>query len=210
MRSPSLDSSQLTWPSTVSPASTHRPVADRSYGQILKSSIVIGGSSVVTTLAAIVRTKFVAVFLGPAGLGLMGIFSSMTSMVWTFAGLGMTTSGVREIAEATGSGDDARVARTVVALRRVVLWLGISGSLLLAALSIPISRLTFGTPGPVQIVLLSIVIVMTAVNEGQVARLQGFRRMGDLARSAVLGAMLTLLLTLPIVYVWRQGSWWRS
>jgi enterobacterial common antigen flippase len=206
MRSPSLDSSQLTWPSTVSPASTHRPVADRSYGQILKSSIVIGGSSVVTTLAAIVRTKFVAVFLGPAGLGLMGLFSSMTSMVWTFAGLGMTTSGVREIAEATGSGDDARVARTVAALRRVVLWLGISGSLLLAALSIPISRLTFGTPGPVQIVLLSIVIVMTAVNEGQVARLQGFRRMGDLARSAVLGAVLTLLLTLPIVYVWRQGS----
>jgi len=207
MRSPSVESSQLTWPPVVSAASSHRPAADRSYGQILKSSVVIGGSSIVTTIAAIVRTKFVAVFLGPAGVGLLGVFSSMTSMVWTLAGLGLTTSGVRQIAEASGSGDSLRVARTALAMRRVVFCLGLAGSLLLAAFSIPISRLTFGTADHAgQIVLLSIVIVLTGVGEGQTARIQGFRRMGDLARAAVLAAVLTLTLTLPIVYIWRHDS----
>jgi PST family polysaccharide transporter len=207
MRSPSLRSSQAHWSSVVSPASIHRPVADRSYGQILKSSLVIGGSSIVTTLAAIVRAKFVAVFLGPAGVGLIGLFSSMTSMVWTFAGLGMTTSGVRQIAEATSSGDGVRVARSVFALRRVVFWLGLAGSVLLAALSVPISRLTLGTPAHAgQIVFLSIVIAMTAVGEGQTARIQGFRRMGDLARASIAGTVLTLILVVPIVYFWREDS----
>jgi PST family polysaccharide transporter len=128
-------------------------------------------------------------------------------MVWTFAGLGMTTSGVRQIAEASGSGDAAAAARTVVALRRVVLCLGLAGSLVLALFSIPISRLTIGTRAHAgQIVLLAIVIGMSGVGEGQLARLQGFRRMGDLAKSAILGAVLSLTLTLPIVYVWRQNS----
>jgi len=184
-----------------------KPQPDRSYGQILNSSVLIGGSSLLTNLAAILRNKFVAVFLGPAGIGLMGLLGSMTSMVGTLAGLGVTTSGVRQIAEASGAGDHVRVARTVTTLRRIMLRLGLLGSALLAALCVPVSKVTFGTADHAgQIVVLSIVIAMTLVAEGQVARLQGFRRMGDVARAAVLGAVLTLTLTLPIVYVWRQDS----
>jgi len=132
----SLESPQLDWPvvptastprltTTVTPRrELARPVTlqpDRSYGQILNSSVLIGGSSLLTNLAAILRNKFVAVFLGPAGIGLMGLLGSMTSMVGTLAGLGVTTSGVREIAEASGAGDHVRVARTVTTLRRIML-----------------------------------------------------------------------------------------
>ena len=51
-----------------------------SYGQIFSSSVLIGGSLIITILATIVRTKIVAVFLGPAGIGLMGVFGSITSL----------------------------------------------------------------------------------------------------------------------------------
>ena len=43
-----------------------------TYGQILKSSALIGGSSVLTIAIGIVRTKATAVLLGPAGFGLLG------------------------------------------------------------------------------------------------------------------------------------------
>jgi antigen flippase len=167
----------------------------------------MGGSSLVSMLAALVRNKFVAVFLGPAGVGLMSLFSAMTSVVGSLAGMGISTSGVREIAEAVGSDDRIGLARSVTVVRRIVVRLGLLGAALLAAFCVPISRLTFGSADHARdILMLSAVVLMTAVAEGQSARLQGFRRMGDLARVAVLGTVLTLTLTLPIVYFWRQNA----
>jgi PST family polysaccharide transporter len=47
---------------------------DISYRQILKSSSLIGGSSLINMAIGMVRTKFVAVLLGPSGVGLMGVY----------------------------------------------------------------------------------------------------------------------------------------
>ena len=46
-----------------------------TYGQILKSSALIGGSSVLNIAIGIVRTKVMAILLGPAGVGLFGLYS---------------------------------------------------------------------------------------------------------------------------------------
>ena len=202
MSSPSLETSQLGWAGSLT--ETKR---SSSYWQILSSSLLIGGSSLVTACVSIVRNKIVAVFLGPAGVGLMGVLGSMTSLVWTLAAMGITTSGVREIAEAAGSGDQIRMARTATTLRQVVVRLGGLGALLLAVFSVPVSRVTFGdSDHAITIVVLSLVILASAVNEGQLARLQGFRRIGDLARASVASAALTLALTVPAVYVWREDA----
>lgn len=42
---------------------------ERSYTQILKATALIGGSSVITVLFAIIRNKAIAILLGPAGVG---------------------------------------------------------------------------------------------------------------------------------------------
>src|SRR5208283_3783503 len=99
--------------------------ARRTYGQILKSSAVIGGSSVVNIGLGIVRTKVMALLLGPAGVGLLGIYNSISDLARTVAGMGINSSGVRQIAEAVGTGDTVRIARTVTTLRRVALLLGL-------------------------------------------------------------------------------------
>src|SRR6185295_15948225 len=118
-----------------------------------------------------------------------GLFSSLTSMAGTLTGMGINTSGVLKIAEAAGAGDEIQMARTVTALRQIVFQLGLLGSMLLAAFCVPLSRMTFGTEDHAgKIALLSLVIVAGAVAQGQVALLQGFRRMGDLAKLTILGA----------------------
>jgi antigen flippase len=183
------------------------PPTRHSYGQIFDSSLLIGGSSLITLCAQVCRTKLVAVFLGPAGLGLLGLFSSTTSLVGTVTAMGLTTSGVREIADASGAGDDLRLARTVAAVRWIVVRLGVLGSVLLAAFSVPVSRATFGTADYAgEIMLLSGVIAAGAIADGQAAVLQGLRRIADIAKIAVLGTTASLVLALPIVYLWRQDA----
>ena len=74
-----------------------------TYGQILKSSALIGGSSLLNIAIGIVRTKAMAVLLGPAGFGLMGVYGSIASLAQSIAEMGINSSGVRQIAETVGT-----------------------------------------------------------------------------------------------------------
>ncbi len=204
----------------------------RTYGQILKSSAVIGGSAVINIGLGIVRTKVMALLLGPAGVGLLGVYSSISDLARTIAGMGITSSGVRQIAEAVGTGNTRRIARTVTTLQRVALLLGLVGALLLASLCLPISHISFGDHHHAgSIAGLSLVVLLGSVSGGQLAFLQGVRRIGDLARASIWGGVWGTLASILVVgsYAWagdaRRGivpalvciavfgivvSWWYS
>jgi antigen flippase len=82
-------------------------------GQILKYSTVIG-SSVLNVAGGMSRTKVMAMFLGPTGFGLIGLYPSISDSTQNIAGMGINSSCVRQIPEAVGSGDQDRIARTAV------------------------------------------------------------------------------------------------
>src|SRR5579872_6594207 len=88
-----------------------------TYGQVLKSAMLIGGSTMVGIAIRILRTKAMAVLLGPSGFGLFGIYGSIEMLAENVAGMGVNSSGVRQIAEAAGSGNERRIAQTVAVLR---------------------------------------------------------------------------------------------
>jgi PST family polysaccharide transporter len=185
-----------------------------TYGQILKSSALIGSSSALGVCFGIIRNKAMAVILGPAGMGLAGNFTSIIELVRTLAGMGVSNSGVRQIAEAVGSGDEQRVARTVKTLRRVALWSGTAGALLLVALCVPAAKFTFKSDIQIKdvifdtraqigaIALLAVAVLFADISGGQMALVQGMRRIGDLAKINVLGALYGTLFSIPIVYIW--------
>jgi PST family polysaccharide transporter len=189
------------------PAQTaDKPAAEKhSYGQILKSSTVVGGSSVLNIAIGIVRTKAVAMLLGPAGFGLAGLYSSVSDLTQNIAGMGINSSGVRQIAEAAGSDDKARIGRTTAVLRRTSILLGALGAVLLIVFSRQASVLTFGKRDhAAAICLLSIAVFFRLVSGGQGALIQGMRRIGDLAKVSVLGALFGTLITIPVVYFLRE------
>ncbi len=174
----------------------------KSYRQILKSTSIMGGSSVITIFLRIIRTKALAVLLGPTGVGLLGMYDSITGLVINIAGMGIGTSGVRQIAEANGTNDNTKISRTIICLRRASLISGIAGFLLLFILSEPISRITFGNSGHAhELALLSITILFAGVTGGQTALIQGLSRIRDLAMLSILGAFSGTLLSIPIVYL---------
>lgn len=173
----------------------------KSYAQILKSTAVIGGSSVINIVFAAVRNKAIALLLGPDGVGLMGLFNTIADLVQTVASLGVQASGVRQVAEAVGTGDNDRIARTAIVLRRVSLALGLLGALLLAGLSLPIAQFTFGDHGHAAgLVVLSLAVFLKLVSAGQTALLQGLRRISDLAWINIVGAIAGTVISVPIIY----------
>src|SRR4051794_15355722 len=107
-------------------------VADKKvYRNIMNATGLIAGSSVVGIVFGLIRTKAFAVLLGPAGVGIIGLYSLVLELAQILAALGIQSSGVRQIAEAVGANDVRKITRTATVLRRVSLFLAIGGTLLL-------------------------------------------------------------------------------
>ena len=180
----------------------------KTYGQILKSSAIIGGSSAVNIGLNIIRTKVMAILLGPAGFGLFGVYNAILDLVRSVGGMGINTSGVRQIAEADGTGDKVKLAKTVITLRRVAFGCAAFGALLLVAFSKPISQFSFGDLNHVgMLMMLALAVVFLDISAGQAAVIQGLRRLGDLARMNIRGAIYGTILSIAIVfYFYQQGE----
>ena len=173
-----------------------------SYSQILRSSSIIGGAQGLNYLIGMVRTKLVAVLLGPSGVGLVGLYVTAINLVGVFSGLGIGSSGVRDVAEAHASGDQKRVAHTVQTLRRASWVTGLLGWLFTIALAYPLGLWVFGS-GERALVLLILgsTLLIGAVSSGQTALLQGTRRIGQLARRNVMSVLVGTIVSIAL-YAW--------
>ncbi len=162
----------------------------------------MGGASVANVAFSVVRSKAIAVLLGPQGVGLMGLYSSIADLAQALGALGIHEAGVRQVAEAAGEGDEDKIARTARVMRWASLALGLLGAVLLAALSFPVAHLTFGDgQHAAGVALLSAAVFFRLLAGGQGALLQGMRRIGDLARISVIGSLFGTLVSIPMVYV---------
>ena len=176
-----------------------------SHRQIFKSTALIGGAQIINMGIGIVRTKALAVLLGPSGMGLAGLYMSATSLIGSVAGLGLNASGVRQIAEAAGTQDETRIARTIITVRRVALISGIVGMLAVLALAPLLSRTTFGDHNHVfGIGLMSLTLLFGGISAGQSALLQGLRRLRDLATSQIMGVLFGAVVSVALVWWLRQ------
>ena len=173
-----------------------------SHREILKSSSIVGGAQAINYVVGLLRTKAVALLLGPSGVGLVGLYVSAIGLVGTFAQFGINESGVREVAAAAGTGNAERIAATAKTLRRVCWASGIFGWVLTVALAWPLAKWTFGSPEHAwAIAILGCAVLLDLVSGGQRALLQGVRRIGDLARMQIASAIIATVLSVS-VYWW--------
>lgn len=174
-----------------------------SYRQIFKSSALFGGTQVLNILIGIIRTKFLAVLLGPSGVGIAGMYQSSTGVIGTIAGVGVNRAGIRQIAEAFGTGDEEKIALTVKTLRFVSLVSGVLGMLVVFCFCKPLSSITFGNQEYVWgTAVVSLVLFFNGISAGQTALLQGMRRLKDLAICQVAGALFGSVASIAIIYLW--------
>ena len=174
---------------------------EKSYGQILKSSSIMGGAAGITLLLVMMRTKFAAVLLGSSGMGMIAGFTAIQSLISTVAGLGIQSSAVREIAVTVSKGDEQTIGRVVLTLRRVCWLTGLVGMATLMAFSPVLSSLTFNSDEhTLDIALLGLTILLANLAGGQLALLQGMRHIGDIARANIGGAIFATLSAIGFYY----------
>ncbi len=173
-----------------------------SYGQILKSSSIMGSVAIVTLFLGMIRTKFAAVLIGTAGVGLAANFTAIQSLIGGIAGLGIQSSAVREVAAAYANGDNQIVGETVLTLRRICWLTGLLGAVSTLLLSALISQLTFSSNEyQWDIAAIGLIIFFANLSNGQTALLQGARKIRDMAKTQVISAMAGTLVTIGF-YFW--------
>lgn len=168
---------------------------------------LFGGVQVMGIICSIIRTKLVALWIGPVGVGLFGIFNNVLEMLNTGTNLGVRSSSVRDISQAADTGRNDLVARIMAVVRRWSLWLGLGGALVTLALSPLLSRLTFGNENYIWgFVALSIAVLLMAITNGEQAIMQGSQRLRRLALSTLWGTLGGLVVSIPMFYLWRERS----
>ena len=174
-----------------------------SYNRILKSTSIFGGSQVVIILLGIIRTKIIAVLLGPVGIGIIGVFQSVIDMVRSICGLGIDTASIKDIAGANSLGDDYKLNKTVSVFNRWFRFAALFGLVVCVLLCYPISIWAFDSDEFVlPIVLLSVSVFISILTTGRSSILQGMQKISYMAQSSMLGSLLGLVVSVPLYYVW--------
>lgn len=174
-----------------------------SYRQIMKATSIFGGVQVINIIISIVRSKFIAILLGPAGMGIASLLTSTTGLISSLTNFGLAISAVKDIAAANETGNTQRIATVAAVFRRLVWITGLLGSLNILVLSPWLSQLTFGNREyTLAFIWLSGTLLFNQLASGHMVMLQGMRKLKYLANANITGSLLGLIISVPIYYVW--------
>lgn len=174
----------------------------KSHKQILKSTSIVGGSQVASILIGMIRTKVIALLLGPTGIGYIGVYQNIIDLVRQGTGFGIHFSGIKDVAESNSTNDEYKISKSVNILQRWSLWTGVLGTILIIIFCVPISNYSFGNESySLKIVALSVTILIASVSGGQLAVLQGFRKITLLVKATIYGSLIGTFASLPLYWI---------
>lgn len=173
-----------------------------SFRQVVKATSVFGGVQVYQIIIGIVKSKFIAVLLGPTGVGIQGLFTTATDLIKNITSLGLSQSAVKDVAEANSTNDIEKISATSTVVRKLVWITGLVGLLGVLVLSPFLSKYTFGNYDyTIPFMLLSVTLLLDQLSSGERVLLQGLRKIKYLAKATAIGSTLGLLISIPLYYL---------
>ena len=180
---------------------------DELYSHVLKFTGLFGGVQGLNVVIGLVRNKFVALLLGPGGMGLVSLFNTTVQLISQATHLGISFSAVRHISEYYDAENTEKVAHYVKVVRGWCLLTALVGMLVCVVLGPFLSSATFSWGDhTLHFVLLAPAIGMIAITGGETAILKGQRKLGALALVQIVAALASLVISIPIYYFfWQAG-----
>ncbi len=174
---------------------------------VLKALGVFGGVQGLNILAGIVRSKCAALWLGPAGVGVMSLIVQSLMTMSYLTQLSLRQSSVRDLSLLKGEPDGEKARRMSFTARRLGLWLGIAG-MGLTFLGAPLlSRWTFGNGDYTRaFMILSAVPLMTSLTAPDNAIMQSFGHLRRLATANVWGSVAGTAALVCCICFWGMGG----
>ena len=150
-------------------------------------------------LINLVRGKFVAMFLGPEGMGISSLFNATANTVVKASSFGLNLAIVKEVAAENESGK--AFGGLLKIIRRLVFLTALLGCGMCMLLSRYLSEWTFGSSGYAwQFVALGLVVFLTIVSNGKSSVLQGLHEVRMLSKASIVGALTGLFAGVPLYY----------
>lgn len=172
-----------------------------SYSRIFKGIAVFGGVQFIQILVRIVRGKLASILIGAKGMGLTSIYTSSVSLIVSVAGLGMSSSGVRDISEASTIKDIEERNEKISIINQCFYLTYILGFVLCFALSPLLSYFTFGDFSyTISFALLSFYVLFEICNSHHIVILQGMGLIKKLASATITITISTLVLAVAFYY----------
>lgn len=178
---------------------------ENSYSNILKRLSAFGGVQVFNILVSLLRGKFVAMFLGPVGMGISSLYASSLAPLQQICGLGLNLAMVKEISATKEEKPALRNVLTIVT--RLILFTSILG-VLACGLAAPVwSQITFGNHDhTIAYIWLSIFTGLSIGGAGLLAILQGLGEVKRLSKATLVGGLAGLFFGVPLYYFFGDGG----
>jgi O-antigen/teichoic acid export membrane protein len=175
-----------------------------SYRNVLNATSLFGGVQVINILISLIRSKVIAMLIGPLGMGISSLLLSTMQLINGITNLGLERSAVKEISLANNNSNTKSVAKTISVLKKLV-WLTITVGVVIMIIASPwLSEIAFGNKDyTVSFMWISIALLFKQLSSSQLAILQGLRKLQYLAKANLLGNFIGLLITLPLYYFFR-------
>ena len=180
---------------------------NNSYRHILKYTGVFGSVQGLNVLVSLVRNKFVALLLGPSGMGLVSLLNTAMSFISQTTNLGIATSAVRHVSELYDNGDERQLAHYIKVVRAWCVVAALLG-MALCFMSAPLlDWLSFSWGNhTLHYFLLAPAVSMIAVTGGETAILKATQRLGSLAILQAWTMVASLLISLPLYYFYGESA----
>ena len=180
---------------------------NESYQHILKYTGIFGGVQGLNIVLGLVRTKLIALLLGPSGMGLASLFNTTVGFVSQATNLGVSFSAVRHLSSLYDAGDEAALAHFVKVVRGWSLLTALLGMLVCVMIGPLLSQTTFAWGNhTLHFMLLAPAVGMLAITGGETAILKAMRALGALASVQVLAVVAALVISIPIYYFFGESG----
>lgn len=178
---------------------------ENSYKSILKGTSIFGGVQVFQILLALIRGKFVAILLGPAGMGVAALYTTAANTLQQFASLGLNLAVVKEVA---ANRDERQKISTVFAVaRRLIVMSALLGACVCLLFSPLLSRWTFGDDAHTfGFMLLAVMVFFAISSAGEMSLLQGMHEVKRLSKASIVGGLTGLFVGVPLYYFFGTGG----
>lgn len=169
----------------------------------LKGTTLFGGVGILNILISIVKSKLVAVLLGPEGMGVLGLFNSSVDLINKSTNFSLRTSAVKDISGAFASGDTNQISTVYSVFRKLIIITGLLGLLVCVLFSPYLSLSSFGDYSfSISFIILALSFPLLQLSDGLNVLMQSTRHLKLLAKSNVVGNILSLLSVIPIYYLY--------
>jgi PST family polysaccharide transporter len=150
--------------------------------------------------------KVAAVLLGPAGVGLIGLYQNLLQTGTTIAGLGMNSTGTRRVAAAVSEGEvNVDLARRALILGALAQ--GITGGLFFWLCAELIAERLLANPSQAtEVKWLALGVTLMVLAGAQTALLTGLRQIGSIARITAFSGLAGAAGGVLAIWIWGEGG----